>query len=147
MSGRPRPPGPGIPPGITAESGRFWEGASRGELVVERCEQCGRNVFPPRGRCSGCGSRVLADARIDGDGIIYSFTVNWNAWQAGMEVPFALVLVEFPEAPGFRLLGRLHGADLDSIRIGHGVELRFDEGPEGPAGVRVPGFVWKGGAG
>lgn len=131
----------GIPPAITPENRGFWEGAARGQLVVEYCRECATHIFPPRGFCAGCGNRTLTEATIDGDGFVYSFTVNWNAWQPGMQVPFALALVEFPQAPGVRILGRLHGAPHDGIRIGQTVGVGFDEGP---AGIPVPAFVWKG---
>jgi uncharacterized protein len=137
MSGRPEGRGVGIAPAVTAENRKFWEGAARGELVVERCAGCRRHLFPPRGYCPGCGRRDLDDVTVTGPGVIYSFTVNWNPWQPGMDVPFALALVEFPDAPGFRLLGRMRGVGLDDVRIGQGVTIGFDEGP---GGTRVPCF-------
>ena len=75
---------------------------------------------------------------ITGPAIVYSFTVNWNSWQPGMPVPFALILAEFPGAPGFRLLGRMQGHGVDALQIGQAVALRFDEGPDG---FRVPCFA------
>lgn len=127
----------GIAPAITAETRRFWEAAGRGELVVEHCGPCGRHLFPPRGYCPGCGGRELDDVAVAGPGVVYSFTVNWNPWQPEMDIPFALVLVEFPDAPGFRLLGRLSGGDLDDLRIGQAVTVGF---ADGPGGTRVPCF-------
>ena len=137
MSGRTQQRAVGVAPAVTAENRRFWEAAGRGELVVEYCGGCARHLFPPRGYCPGCGGRELDEVALAGPGVVYSFTVNWNAWQAAMEVPFALVLVEFPEAPGVRLLGRLQQADLDDLRIGQAVSIGFDDGP---GGMRVPSF-------
>ena len=57
-------------------------------------------------------------------------------------VPFALVLAEFAEAPGFRLLGRMHGDAIHDLRVGQAVTLGFDEGP---AGLHVPCFSPVGG--
>lgn len=74
---------------------------------------------------------------VAGPGVVYSFTVNYQPWQPGMPVPFALVLAEFPAAPGFRLLGRMHGDAVDGLRVGQAVGLVFVEGPDG---FRVPGF-------
>ena len=137
MSGRDEGRGFGIAPAVTAETRRFWEAAGRGELLVEYCGGCARHVFPPRGYCPGCGGRELDDVTVDGPGVVYSFTVNWNAWQPQMDVPFALLLVEFPDAPGFRLLGRLRGSVDDGLHIGQTVTIGFDDGP---GGVRVPCF-------
>ena len=135
MSGRDE--GPGIAPAVTAENRRFWEAAGRGELIVEHCSGCRRHIFPPRGYCPGCGGRELDEVAVTGPGVIYSFTVNWNSWQPGMDVPFALALVEFPDAPGFRLLGRMQDVDVDDVSIGQAVTIAMTEGPNG---VMVPGF-------
>ena len=137
MSGRPEGQGFGVAPAITAENRRFWEGTARGELVVEYCAACRRHIFPARGCCPGCGQRQLEHVTVAGPGVVYSFTVNWNPWQPGMDVPFGLALVEFPAAPGFRLLGRVPGADVDDLRVGQAVTVGFEDGP---GGTRVPCF-------
>jgi hypothetical protein len=135
MSERAQQRAVGVAPAVTAENRRFWEAAGRGELVVEHCGPCGRHLFPPRGYCPGCGGRDVDEVVLAGPGLIYSFTVNWNAWQPGMDVPFALALVEFPEAPGVRVLGRMQDAELDDLKIGQAVSIGFDDGP---GGTRVP---------
>ena len=127
----------GVAPAVTAETREFWAGAQRGELVVEYCAPCGRHVFPPRGYCPGCGGRDLAPAAVTGPAVVHSFTVNWNPWQPELPIPFALVLAEFPEAPGFRLLGRMHGDAIAGLHVGQTLELGFAAGPEG---FRVPCF-------
>lgn len=132
----------GVAPAMTAETVGFWAGTERGELVVEHCDPCGRHLFPPRGYCPGCGGREVSGAVVAGPAVVYSFTVNWNRWQADLPVPFALVLVEFPEAPGFRLLGRMHGDAIHELRVGQPVDVGFAAGPDG---VRVPCFRASGG--
>ena len=53
-------------------------------------------------------------------GHVYSFTVNHQRWLPDLEVPFAIVLVEFAEHPGVRVPGRLRGCHLDEVAIGSG---------------------------
>ena len=127
----------GVAPAMAAETVEFWAGAQRGELAVERCRPCGRHLFPPRGYCPGCGGRDLEPAVVTGPAVIYSFTVNWNRWQPDMPVPFALILAEFPAAPGVRILGRMHGDAIAGLAVGQTVDLTF---ADGPAGRRVPCF-------
>ena len=127
----------GVAPAVTAETREFWAGTERGEFLVERCTACRRHLFPPRNYCPGCGGRELEAVAITGAGTVYSFTVNCNPWQPDMPVPFALVLAEFAEAPGIRLLGRMHGDAIHHLRVGQAVRLGFDEGP---AGLQVPCF-------
>jgi uncharacterized OB-fold protein len=133
---------PGIPPVVTEETEAFWEAAKRGRLVVERCVDCGAESFPPRGMCPTCRGRRMEDSEITGRGRIYSFTVNRQRWLPDLEVPFALVLVEFDDHPGVRVLGRIRGVDPEQVAIGREVEVGFEPGPGGYA---VPSFVAVGG--
>ncbi|HEY6532704.1 MAG TPA: zinc ribbon domain-containing protein [Acidimicrobiales bacterium] len=125
----------GIPPGVTEETAAFWEGAAQGRLVVERCTSCGTRQFPPRGMCRVCRGRSTEPFTITGNGIVYSFTVNHQRWEPDMEVPFALVLVDFPDHPGVRIAGRFRGGDP---AIGMAVEIGFEAGP---VGFAVPSFA------
>lgn len=133
----------GVLPAMTPETQPFWDGAARGELVIERCRQCGHNVFPARGICSRCRGRDMANVVVDSPGRVYSYTVNHNPWFPGMDVPFTLVLVEFPDVPGIRLVGRLRAPDLDAVRIDAEVRIGFEEGP---GGLSIPSFTLEGAA-
>ena len=132
----------GIPPAVTEESGAFWTAAAEGRLVVERCEACDRPSFPPRGRCRACGGRSMAPLEITAPGIVYSLTVNHQRWLPDLEVPYAVVLVEFPDHPGVRVPGRLRGCEPEDATIGMPVEVGFEPGPGGCA---IPSFVATGG--
>ena len=59
-------------------------------------------------------------------GVVYSYTVNHQRWQADLEVPFAIVLVEFPEHPDLRVAGRYAG-EGEPI-VGQQVVAGADEG-------------------
>jgi uncharacterized OB-fold protein len=124
----------GIPPAVTEETEAFWAGAAEGRLVVERCTACGDRQFPPRGMCRGCRARDLEPFELTGPGVVYSFTVNHQRWQPDLEVPFAIVLVEFPDHPGVRVAGRLRDGEP---AVGMAVTIGFEPGPEG---VAVPSF-------
>jgi uncharacterized OB-fold protein len=127
----------GIPPAVTEETEPWWDAAREGRLLVERCESCSTDSFPPRGICRACRSRVTAWVEVTGSGRVYSFTVNHQRWMPDMEVPFALVLVEFDEHPGVRVVGRLRGCPTDDVVIGMEVAVGFEPGPDGFA---VPSF-------
>ena len=128
----------GVPPVVTAESAPFWQEAAEGRLTVEQCTDCGAHVFPPRGMCARCGSRDLTLWRVEGPGRVHSFTVNYNPWLPGMEVPFGLVLVEFDSCPGFRVLGRLGPGDPNALAIGDAVAIGIQPGPRG---LSIPTFT------
>jgi uncharacterized OB-fold protein len=128
----------GIPPAVTEETAPFWDAAREGRLVVERCAECGVDSFPPRGMCRACRCRDAEFVEVTGPGRVYSFTVNHQRWMPDMEVPFAIVLVEFDDHPGVRVTGRLRGCEVTDLAVGMQVAVGFEPGPEGFA---VPSFV------
>ncbi|WP_426574473.1 Zn-ribbon domain-containing OB-fold protein [Aquihabitans sp. McL0605] len=128
----------GIPPAVTDETEAFWAAAAEGRLVIDRCTACGTDAFPPRGICRVCRGRVLEPVDVTGPGRIYSLTVNHQRWLPDLEVPFAVVLVEFYDHPGVRVVGRLRGIDPADAAIGDEVEVGFEPGP---GGFAIPSFV------
>ena len=128
----------GIPPAVSEETRAFWEAAGEGRLLVERCQACGADSFPPTGMCPRCRARVVSPVEVRSRGRVYSFTVNHQRWMAGLEVPYALVIVEWPEHPGVRVMGRLRGCAPEAVSIGMPVEVGF---VEGPGGFAIPSFV------
>jgi uncharacterized OB-fold protein len=128
----------GIPPAVTEETAPFWEAAAQGRLLVERCTACGADGFPPRGICRTCRCRETAWVEVTGRGSVYSYTVNHQPWLPDLEVPYAVVLVEFADHPGIRVPGRLRGCEPDEAAVGLAVEVGFEPGP---GGFAVPSFV------
>ena len=128
----------GIPPAVTEETEAFWAAAQDGRLLVERCEACGADAFPPRGMCRSCRGRSMVPVEVTGRGVVYSYTVNHQRWLPDLEVPYAVVLVEFPDHPGVRVVGRLRGCPPGDAAIGMEVEVGFEPGP---GGFAIPSFV------
>jgi len=122
---------------VTEETEAFWSAAAEGRLVVEGCESCGAESFPPRGMCRSCHGRAMRPLEVTGRGRVYSYTVNYQRWLPELEVPYVIVLVEFPDHPGVRVMGRLRGAPED-VAIDMEVEIGFEPGP---GGFAIPSFV------
>jgi uncharacterized OB-fold protein len=133
----------GIPPGVTEETEPFWAAAQEGRLLVQRCSSCGAESFPPRGICRSCRSRETTLVEITSRGQVYSYTVNYQRWLPDLDVPYAVVLVDFPDHPGVRVAGRLRGCEPDQAAIGMAVDVGFEPGPGGYA---IPSFVAVAGA-
>jgi uncharacterized OB-fold protein len=128
----------GIPPAITEETAPFWTAAAEGRLLVEHCDACGADSFPPRGMCRSCRSRDIGWVEVTGQGTVYSFTVNHQRWLPDLEVPYAVVLIEFADHPGVRVAGRIRGVAPGDVRIGMTVAVGFEPGP---GDVAIPSFV------
>lgn len=71
-------------------------------------------------------------------GHVYSFTINHQRWLPELEVPFAIVLVEFARHPGVRIAGRLRACPLEQLAIGMKVAVGFEPGP---GDFAIPSFL------
>jgi len=80
----------------------------------------------------------MSSVEVVGRGRVYSFTVNYQRWLPDLEVPYTIVLVEFPDHPGVRVIGRLRDGDPQRAAIGLEVEVGFEPGP---GGFAIPSFV------
>lgn len=128
----------GIPPAVTEETGVFWAAAADGRLVVERCTACGAESFPARGICRSCHGRAMESTEVTGPGVVHSFTVNHQRWLPDLEVPYAMLLVEFAGHPGVRVAGRVRGVAPEDVAVGMAVDVGFEPGP---GGFAIPSFV------
>ena len=117
---------------MTAESKAFWEGASRGKLVLPRCRACGRAHYHPRSFCPHCFADNIETFEASGRGTVYAFSVMRRA-----DPPYAIAYVRLEEGPV--VLSRIVDADFDAIRCDQPVRLAFRAAPGGePVPVFAP---------
>jgi len=85
----------------------YRDGLARGELLVQRCEDCDKPNMYPRYACPHCQSEQLGWQRATGVGTLHSFTVVRTGSPIGFEgeLPYALGVVKLEE--GVQLLARL----------------------------------------
>lgn len=101
----------------------YWEGAARGVLVLQQCEDCGQIRHYPRLMCSNCHSLRVGHVEATGRGRVVSWTISHHAFSPKFaeEVPYALVTVELDE--GVRILGR---AETDfELEVDRQVRVEF----------------------
>lgn len=93
------------PPGIAP----FWEATARGELRVQRCDECGTLRFPPSPRCAECASDRHTWVPVSGQGRVLSWTRTHHPFGPSFRdrVPYTIVLVELAEQPGLAMFGNL----------------------------------------
>jgi uncharacterized OB-fold protein/acyl dehydratase len=94
----------------------WWEGIERGEVLIQKCADCGMLRHPPRPMCPACQSIRWSGQKASGRGAVYSFTVLHYPKFPGYEFPLACGLIELEE--GTRLVTNIVGCDPDDIRIG-----------------------------
>jgi uncharacterized OB-fold protein len=85
----------------------FREGLARGELLIQKCNECSRLNMYPRYACPYCQSQSLGWQRASGQGVLHSFTVLRLGAPEGFEeeLPYAVGVVKLEE--GVQLLVRL----------------------------------------
>lgn len=85
----------------------FRAGLARGELLVQKCNSCGKFNMYPRYACPFCQSEDLGWKKSSGTGTLMSFTVLRAGAPEGFEsdLPYALGVVKLDE--GVQLLARL----------------------------------------
>ena len=129
-------------PAIDWESRAYWEGAGRGELVLQRCKDCGVVQHRPRGLCASCLSDDIEHFVSSGRGEVYTFSVvRQNQMPAfAKAVPYVISYVQLEEGP--QLLTNIVDCDPDSVSIGMAVKFDFVPTPakNGDA-LGIPRFV------
>ena len=104
-------------------SAPFFEGAARGELMLQRCRSCGAFMWPVRARCVECFSSDVEWTAASGLAELYSFVVVHQPYP-GFEEPYVLATVQTPE--GVRFNTSIVGADADELTIGMQLAVVFD---------------------
>jgi hypothetical protein len=113
-------------PVINEESRPFWEGCKRGELLLQRCADCGAFVYYPRALCPACHSLRLSWERVSGEGTIYSYTVCHRPAGPAFkdDAPYVVALIDLKEGP--RMLSNIVTDEPGAVRIGLPVRVTFD---------------------
>jgi len=117
-------------PQITAENEPWFAAAANGELLVKRCDGCGRAFHYPRDRCPLCHCAQTRWTQASGRGAIHSFTVLRRAPE-----PYCVASVELAEGP--RLLTNIVDCNFDDLRCGMPVEVAF---MKTQGGISIPVF-------
>ena len=122
----------GIPPAVTEETEAVLGRGRRGPAARRALHGVRRRLVPAAGHLPHVPLAATPTlVEITGRGRVYSFTVNHQRWLPDLEVPYAIVLVEFPDHPGVRVVGRLRGCAPEDVAIGMEVDVGFEPGPGG----------------
>lgn len=107
----------------------FWDYCAKEELRFQRCVACGKFRHPPSYGCRHCGSNKTEWVKNKGTGTIFTFTLPYHAVLPEMAeyVPYNVIVVEFPDAPGVRVISNLLDTPLQEIKIGMRVQVVWDK--------------------
>jgi uncharacterized OB-fold protein len=94
------------PIGLNAELYAHW---ARGELRLQRCDDCGTWRHPPRYLCATCGSARFTWELSARRGRVFSWTITHRTVDPAFAPPYAIVVTELDEGP--RLVGTISGLE------------------------------------
>jgi uncharacterized OB-fold protein len=120
-------PNPRPIPRLDADNRAFWTGGAEGELRICHCRDCDTWIHPPQPVCRNCLSENVHPEAVPGTGVVDTFTINYQAWGPGMEVPFVLARVALDGAPGVILTTNIIGAPVDEVEFGDRVRVTFEQ--------------------
>ena len=109
----------------SVENREFYEGAKRGELLLQRCAECRTWRHYPRPICPACQSPRFAWERASGRGRVYTWTIVHGPTLPTFqpELPYNVIDVELDEGVHFQ--SQLLDCAPDEIEAGLPVEAVF----------------------
>ena len=105
----------------------FWEGARRGELLLQQCAACSTLRTPMSPVCRIACPRTRSGVPSSGRGTVESWIVYRQAFHPAFlnALPYNVAWVALEEGP--RLTSNIVGVELDELRAGMAVEVVFEE--------------------
>ena len=115
-----------VMPTPTPETKHYWDGAKDGKLILQKCNDCSGNYFPPRPFCPKCGSRSVQEFQASGKGSLYSYVIN-HLPSPGFTPPFAIAVVELEEGP--RLMSNIVECEQtpEALELDMPLEVTFEK--------------------
>ncbi len=114
-------------PILDLENKPYWDGCARGELLLQRCGECGAYRHPPRPICDHCLSAKANWEPSSGEGTVYSFVVVHRAFHPAWEeeVPYVVAIVELAEGP--HIMTNIVDTPPETVTVGMPVQVTFEK--------------------
>lgn len=119
-------------PEANEETEAFWAAVNEERLPCGWCRSCESSHWYPRAICPHCHSDEVELRDTGGLGEIYTFSVMRR-----VPAPWAIAYVTLDE--GVTLMTNIVDCDLDALRIGQRVRVRFVTAEDGTS--KVPCFT------
>ena len=109
------------------ETEHFWEGAKRGQLVLQKCCACTCVYFPPRPFCPKCSSREVRPFAASGRATLYSFVINHRPRPDWPQEPHSIAIVQLDEGP-YMITNIVNVAQTpQALRLDQPLEVVFEQ--------------------
>jgi uncharacterized OB-fold protein len=118
-----------VPPFLDPDNTAFWTGGKDGQLLIDRCGDCGWWTHPAAPRCRRCRSANVSPQPVSGRAKVATYTVNFKDWIPGSE-PYIVGVVELEEQAGLFITTNLIDVEAEDITLGMPVTVIFEEANE-----------------
>ena len=123
-------------PVLTSDNSFFWEGAGRGELLIQACGDCSQLCHPPSPLCPTCHSPNRVTKEMSGRGTVASYIIVHHPPNPWFDLPIAVATIELVEGP--HVTSNVCETPLEDIELGMEVEVFFAQ--TDTEGIGVPLF-------
>jgi uncharacterized protein len=108
----------------------FWAAADEEQLVLQRCDECGKVRYPIGPVCPECLSPNYTWTEMSGRGEVTTYVVYHRPWAPWLKnrVPYVVVQVQLEEGP--RLTTNLLDIAPEDVHVGLAVEVAFEHLPD-----------------
>jgi uncharacterized OB-fold protein len=113
-----------------------WKGFLEGQLLVNRCQECGHWINPPRPMCPRCWSERVEPEPVSGRGRVQWFTLLHQGGPPGGPTPYPVVVVELDEQQNLRVDATVVDCEPGEIACDMPLELTWIDSQGAP----VPAF-------
>jgi uncharacterized OB-fold protein len=116
----------------------FFDGAQRGELMIQHCTTCDAYLAPGSRACTECLSEALAWVVASGKATLFTFAIMHQRYHPAFfdDLPYNLAVVELEEGP--RLNTNVVGIANAELQVGLPLMVTFEEAGDG---VVLPKFT------
>ena len=113
-------------PKINKVDHRFWDGATEGKLLLQKCKSCGKVQFFPRVACVDCfGELDWIESK--GSGKVHSFTLVRVPRNPAFKEDTPIYYINVILDEGVIMESRLVGDSRDKVKMGDRVKAVFQE--------------------
>lgn len=112
---------------LDEENRAFWTGGAEGKLYITKCGDCGEYTHPPKVLCRHCLSENVAPDAVAGTGVVDTYTINYQAWAPGLEVPLVIARVRLDGVPGVYLTTNIVNCPVEEVNFEDKVRVTFEE--------------------
>lgn len=104
----------------------FFEGAQRGELMIQRCADCAAYLAPGSRVCSECMGEALEWVQASGRATLFTFAVMHQRYHPAFadDLPYNIAVVQLAEGP--RLNTNIVGVANEDLRVGMPLVVTFE---------------------